>query len=282
MFITRKKPAPPHVPARGRCDARAAAARRDGAGADAPGEDGGHTCLAARLRLSPPRREHGQVDAGQRRRGLRVLADPEAARAVPPPPRRGQRTRPPRRRQHRRALAEPDDVAERRAAEADTGRRRLRRNHRRPDRRAADRAGHAAAVDGAGDRRPVGPDWRVRPRLRLHLHEHAVVADADHADADGDQPAKGVRADVRPGRLGGGPAGAQRRRPQRARRHHQADWRPAARPRLERPHDRERLSGERAGDRAAHPGRREAAGDSTSSCRRRRSASRSSSKSTSS
>ena len=55
--------------------------------------------------------------------------------------------------------------------------------------------------------------------------------------------------------------GAQRRGPQRARRHHQADRRSAARPRLERSHDRERLSGERAGDRAAYPDRREAAGD---------------------
>ena len=52
------------------------------------------------------------------------------------PRERRQRPGPPRRRHHRRPLAEPDDVAERRAAEADAGRRRLRRHHGRPDRRA--------------------------------------------------------------------------------------------------------------------------------------------------
>ena len=45
-----------------------------------------------------------------------------------------------------------------------------------------------------------GPHRLVRSRLRLHLHEHAVVADAGNAAADGDQSAQGLRADVRPGR----------------------------------------------------------------------------------
>ena len=45
--------------------------------------------------------------------------------------------RPPRRGHHRRPFAEPDDLAERRAAEADAGRGRVRRRHRRSDRRAA-------------------------------------------------------------------------------------------------------------------------------------------------
>ncbi len=85
-------------------------------------------------------------------------------------------------------------------------------HHGRSDRRAADRTGDAAAVDGARDRGSVGPDRRLRSRLRLHLHEHAVVADADDADADGDQPAEGVRADVRPGRQRRGASGKRTER----------------------------------------------------------------------
>ena len=178
----------------------AAAARLDDSRAHAAGPDGGRAAPAPRIRLRAARRHHGQVDAGDRGRRLRVHADPQAARAVPRPPERRERPRPSRRRHDRRALAEPDDLAERRAAEGDPGRRRLCRRHRRPDRRAADRPGHGAAVDGAGYRGSLGADRLVRSRLRLHLHEHAVVAHADDADADGDQSAQGVRADVRPGR----------------------------------------------------------------------------------
>ena len=65
-----------------------------------------------------------QLDAGAGRRRLRVLADPQAARAVPRTRRHRLRPRPSRRRHLRRPLAEPDNVAERRAAEADAGRRR--------------------------------------------------------------------------------------------------------------------------------------------------------------
>ena len=39
----------------------------------------------------------------------------------------------------------------------------------------------------------------MRGRLQLHLRQHDLVADADDAAADGDQPAGGVRADVRSG-----------------------------------------------------------------------------------
>ena len=76
--------------------------------------------------------------------------------------------------------------------------------------------------------------------------------------------------------------GAHRGGPQHARRDHEADRRPAAQARRAGPRDGQRLSGERARDRAAHPDR----GDSSSrldldAARRRRSAFRSSSKSTS-
>ncbi len=53
--------------------------------------------------------------------------------------------RPSRGRHVGRPLAEPDDVAERRAAEADAGRGRVRRHYRGSDRGDADRPGHAAA-----------------------------------------------------------------------------------------------------------------------------------------
>ncbi len=41
---------------------------------------------------------------------------------------------------------------------------------------------------------------RLRARLQLHLHEHDLLGRRDLAAADGDQPARGVRADVRAGR----------------------------------------------------------------------------------
>ena len=250
--------------------------------------------LLAKTAASPASRlgfvylPHGAImdrwTPAQRGRGLRVLADPEAARAVP---------RPRRRRQRAAATAPPTRTAVHslspttwlsgvrpkptQGVDAYAG------HHRRSDRGAAHRPGHAAAVDGARDRRSVGPDRRLRPRLRLHLHEHAVVADADDADADGDQPAQGVRADVRPGRHGGGAAGAHARKT--AASSTRSRSRSAACSAASARKDRttvERLSRERARDRAAHPGRRASSSRSTSSCRRRRSASRSRSKSTSS
>ena len=42
---------------------------------------------------------------------------------------------------------------------------------------------------------------RLRRRLQLRLHEHHLVEGADDAAADGDQPARGVRAAVRPAGL---------------------------------------------------------------------------------
>ena len=133
----------------------------------------------------------------------------------------------------------------------------------------ADRAGHAAAVDGARHRGSLGPDRLVRSRLRLHLHEHAVVADADDAAADGDQPAQGVRADVRPGRQ-------RRRSAWRASRKTAASSTrsPQQTDELQRSlgrriATRERVSRERARDRAPHPARpRKQQRRRRSSCRR--------------
>ena len=74
-----------------------------------------------------------------------------------------------------------------------------RRHHHRPDRRAADRPGHAAAVARSRDRRPRRRRI-LRPRLRLLLRRHDFVPHADHAAADGDRPAQAVHPPVRSGR----------------------------------------------------------------------------------
>ena len=68
---------------------------------------------------------------------------------------------------------------------------------------------------------------RLHARVQLRLHEHAQLADADQAAADGDQPARGVRADVRVGEHQRSAAGAHARRPQRARRGHRGPVRSA-------------------------------------------------------
>ena len=84
-----------------------------------------------------------------------------------------------------------------------------------------DRGGGGGRRDGAGGRRLDGPapGPRVRPAHRagvaparhrqpgqrrpvqrqpqLRLHQHHLLAQPDHAAPDGEQPARGVRADVR-------------------------------------------------------------------------------------
>ena len=128
-----------------------------------------------------------------------------------------------------------------------------------------------------------GPDRLVRPRLRLHLHEHAVVADADDAAADGDQPAQGLRADVRRGRQRRRAAGAHPGRSSAS-----STRSPRKRPRLQLqlgPSDRQTMNQylenmreiERRIQRAE-----KSQGDETCCCRRGRPACRSTSRSTSS
>ena len=283
MFITKKHLAAANLPARAwasawrcrcstrwcrraRCWRRRAAAGRDAARASS-------TCRTA------PIMDKWTPAADGRR--LRVHADPEAAGAVPGPAERGHRPRPPGRRHHRRALAQPDHLAERRAAQGHAGRGRLRRHHRRSDCRAGHRPGLVAAVDGAGHRGPLGPDRLVRPRLRLHLHEHAVVAHADDAAADGDQPAQGLRADVRPGRQRRRARGADPGGPQHPGRDRQGSRRPAAAARAVRSPDDDAVPGQRARDRAPHPARGEGAGRrGAGAARRVRPACRSTSRST--
>ena len=86
-----------------------------------------------------------------------------------------------------------------------------RRQHRSGDRE-ADRSGHAASVDGSGDRGLQRLRRRVRAGLQLRLHEHHLVGVGDAVESDGDQSARGVRADVRAiGHAGRAPRSAFRK-----------------------------------------------------------------------
>ena len=84
MFITKKSSAAPHVPraawaptlALPLLDAMVPALT-------ALAQTAAQPAAALRLRLRPARRDHGATGRRQRRRRLRVHADPEAARAVP-------------------------------------------------------------------------------------------------------------------------------------------------------------------------------------------------------
>ena len=79
----------------------------------------------------------------------------------------------------------------------------LREHDDRSDRREADRPGHAASVARSGDRGLHRLRRRLLAGLQLRLPEHDLVELADDAAADGNQPARGVRAAVRPGGHGG-------------------------------------------------------------------------------
>ena len=87
----------------------------------------------------------------------------------------------------------------------------VRRRHAGPDRRAAHRAGHAAAFARNRDGRA---GWRrlLRPQLRLQLRQDDFVPRSVYAAADGAQPAQAVPAALRAGRHRRGAQGAGRRR----------------------------------------------------------------------
>ena len=75
--------APPNVsPWNGRRGG-AAVSRSDGPGHDGDGEDRREPAAPLGRGVLPERRDHGAVEPGGRGHRLRVLADPEAARAVP-------------------------------------------------------------------------------------------------------------------------------------------------------------------------------------------------------
>ena len=155
------------------------------------------------VRLLPERRDHGSVDSGAVGRGLRVLADPEAARAVPESAGRREQ---PRARRH-------DDRRPRRGGRRLADRRLRRSRPRREDVLAGITIDQIVAKQ-IGQDTPF-PSLEVAtedftgfvggctPGLQLRLHEHDFLGVADDAAADGDQSAGRVRADVRPRRHGG-------------------------------------------------------------------------------
>ena len=225
-----------------RCDDRAAVSGCDGAGADAARPDGGGADRALRLHLRPARLDHEGLDAGAGRRRLRILADPQAARAVP---RSCDGADQPVQQRRERPLAEHRHVAERHVPRE--GQRHPPEHDGRPDHRAAPRAGDHIPVDRAGDRRSFEPSGQLRGRFPLLVHEHHLVAHPDAATADGDQPARGVRAHVRRRRrhTPGAPR-ASRSEHQPARRDRRERRGPAARPGAAGSSQADRIPGQRA------------------------------------
>ena len=162
------------------------------------GKGGGNSVDAFRRRLHSERRHHAAVDSEDHRRRVRVHADPEAAGAVqgfaggrqqPDAVASGQ----PGRRSRRQLRGFLTGVWPKRTEAEDV------LANTTIDQVVAqeDRAGHAAAVARARDRRFHRLRRRLFARLQLRLHEHDLVEVADDAAADGDQPADGVRAAVR-------------------------------------------------------------------------------------
>ncbi len=153
------------------------------------------------LHLHPAWRHHGPVDAADRRQGFRVLADPQALRAVPPEHQRHQQPRPTR--TWRRQNGEDTGGAEnhsRAAAVFLTG--------AHPFKGDMARVGvsvdqMAAAAMGQDTPLPLDRDVdrtrrrRLRRQFHLCLSQHAELQERDAAAADGELPAAGVRTPVR-------------------------------------------------------------------------------------
>ena len=165
----------------------------------------GQTVARPRTRLGvhllPARRDHAEVDAGAGRRRVRAHRNSSADQAVLRP---GQR--------HQRSAAR-DGLWQRRDGQPQSVRcrvpeRRIRggrcaavaRHHRRSDRGAEDRPGHAAPLTRA-DHRRAEPELRRRPELLLSRHD--LLAGAARAAAHAEQPAGRVRASVRRRQHGG-------------------------------------------------------------------------------
>ncbi len=150
-------------------------------------------------------------------------------------------------------------IPERRAGQADREHRLLPGDHRRPDRRAADRPGDATAVardvDGpALDRRPV------RQRIRLRLSEQPLVVVADDPLAVRGTPSDRLRAALRRRRDCRGTSGRPEEAGEPARLGHRRDLPPQDPAWPGRSQSGQPVSGNRPRGRAADPegrGRRE-------------------------
>ncbi len=159
----------------------------------------GQTAARPRTRLGAhllsARRDHAEVDTGAGGCWVRAHGNSSADQAVLRP---GQR--------HQRSAARAG-VWQRRDGQPQSRcgslpERRIRgdrctavaRHHRRSDRRAEDRSGHAAALARADDR---GAEPELRRRPELFLPRHDLLAGAACTAADAEQPAGRVRASVR-------------------------------------------------------------------------------------
>ena len=190
-------------PARRGRHAVAAAPRRDGAGGDGAGADGGQrrsrgsSACSCRTAMAPgywvPEKE-GALAAELPFNWKPLEPFREADRDPERPALALGRAAA---RRHRRRSLGGRGVHVRREAEEDRRRRRLRRHDHRPAHRAEDRPREPDAVDAAGGRGSGRQLEQLRRRLQLHLHEHDLVGVADVAAADGAESAGGVRAHVR-------------------------------------------------------------------------------------
>ena len=120
---------------------------------------------------------------------------------------------------------------------------------------------HRAGIAPTGDRQP-GQRRPVQRRSQLRLHQHHLLAEPDDSPADGEQPARGVRADVRRQRehRSGGAPRPDAARPLDSRLRDREGRRPQARGRAGRQPQGRRVSRGRAGHRTAHRAGRAAAG----------------------
>ena len=159
-------------------------------------------------------------------------------------------------------------LAERSGRQADRGRGHPGRHQHRSGHCQADRSGHAASVDGGCHRGLQRLRRRLRARLCLRLHEHDLLGVGDAVEPDGDQPAHGVRTDVRPRRDDGRARGADERGSQHPRFDHRRSARPAAQGRRARPFADRRLPRSRSRDRAPHPADRSAELEARADARR--------------
>ena len=151
----------------------------------------------------------------------------------------------------RRSRRQRGGLADGRVPEADRSRRRPRRHDDRPGDRQADRPGHAVPVARAGDGRLHRLCRRLRRGYSCAYMNTISWANADDAAADGDQPARGVRADVRPGRHERPAPGAHADRQEHPRLGQRRRQGPAGRPWTEGSLATRRLPRQRPRDRSA-------------------------------
>ena len=199
--------------------------------------------LPLRSGLHSQRRHRRSILSEDRGLGVRVPADSEAAGAVQGLAGAGQQSDAVASGQPGgRSRGQRRGFSHRRVAQTDRGGGRPGEHDHRSDRRAADRAGYAAAVARSRHRGFHGLRRRLLAGFQLRLPEHDLVEHAVDAAADGDQPAVGVRADVRRAGHGGAARGADAEGTEHSRLDHRGGQRSSARSGHARSRPGQRLS----------------------------------------